>query len=95
MNQNDNISKEQESLKKERFLGDTEVESRLNYSIQKTEKDLKEDIQKVEKDLKEDIQKVMDSHKGLVKRLWWIAGFSIASILTIVSIVVALITKGN
>ena len=43
---------------KERFLEDTDVESRLNYNIQKVETDLKERIQKVEADLKEDIQTV-------------------------------------
>lgn len=41
---------------KERFLEDTDAESRLNYNIQKIETDLKERIQKVEADLKEDIQ---------------------------------------
>ena len=41
---------------KERFLEDTDAESRLNYNIQRVEMDLKERIQKVEADLKEDIQ---------------------------------------
>ncbi len=114
MNQNDYNDEELESLKKKRFLGETDAEARLNYSIQKVETDLKKDILKVETDLKEsilkvetdlkesilkvetdlkkDIQRVLDCHKGLVKRLWWIAGISI---LSIVSITVALITKGN
>jgi hypothetical protein len=103
LNQRGYIDEEHERLRKERFLGDTDAESRLNYNIQKVETDLKEDtqkvetdlkedIQKVETDLKEDIQRVMDSHKRLVNRLWWAISIVFTSI---VAIAVALITKGN
>ena len=58
MNQKDYTDEANERLRKERFLGDTDAESRLNYSIQKVETDLKEDVLKVEVDLKEDVLKV-------------------------------------
>ncbi|MYF53077.1 hypothetical protein F4054_20010 [Candidatus Poribacteria bacterium] len=69
MNQTDYTDEEHERLKKERFLGDTDVESRLNYNIRKVETDLKEDIQKVETDLKEDIQKVETDLKENVQKI--------------------------
>ena len=92
---------------KDRFLGNTDAESRLNYNIQKVESDLKENIQKVESDLKENIQKVesdlkeniqkveknymkaikevKDNHKGLINRLWWIAGTIFAGLITLIA----------
>ena len=61
--------KELERLKKVRFLGDTDAESRLNYNIQKVETDLKESIQKVETDLKESIQKVETDLKESIQKV--------------------------
>lgn len=69
MNQNDYTDEEHESLKKKRFLGDIGAESRLNFSIQKVEADLKEDIQKTETDLKESIQKVEAGLKEYVQKI--------------------------
>ena len=69
MNQRGYIDEEHERLRKERFLGDTDAESRLNYNIQKVETDLKEDIQKVETDLKEDTQKVETDLKEDIQKV--------------------------
>ena len=88
---------------KNRYLHGVDAEVRLKEGIQKVEVDLKEDIQKVEVDLKEDIQKVeanfmkaiqevKENHRQLVTRILWGVGLVFAGV---ISIVAALISKGN
>ena len=80
----------------ERLYRDTEQIAGIDRHLADVELRLDDRIKEVKNDLKNDIQEIKENHQRLENRLWRIVGGGSVLIITaLITIIAALITKGN